>query len=159
MKHIGWCLEKIQITIRYIPEDVSSQENKHKAKRILDEVQEYANTLAELIHHPKFKKYLSKLENSSIEGARLQAHEIEELFKDLDHMLYTLDLYIKELREIIRNHPEQWIKKADQVALMIDQKFGGERGELRKEFQVTLHTEEDLKKLITNEKHLSEFLK
>ncbi|MDO9581029.1 MAG: hypothetical protein Q7J06_10775, partial [Bacteroidales bacterium] len=69
------------------------------------------------------------------------------------------DLYIKNLREIIARNPEQWSKKADQLVLMIDQKFGGEMGELRKEFQVALHKEEELKQLITSEEHLAEFLK
>ena len=159
MKHIGWCLERIQIVMAHIPRAVISEEDKEKANKILNEVQEYANTLAQLILYPKFKNYLSKLENSSIEGLRLQAHEIEELFKDLEHMLYVLDLYIKNLREIIENHPEQWNKKADQLVLMIDQKFGGEMGELRKEFQVALHKEEELKQLVTSEEHLAEFLK
>jgi len=159
MKHIGWCLERIQIAMAHIPRAVISQEDKVKANNILNEVQEYANTLAQLIQHPKFKEYLYKLEKSSIEGIRLQAHEIEELYKNLEHMLYVVDLYIKNLREIIAHNPEQWSKKADQLVLMIDQKFGGEMGELRKEFQVALHKKEELKKLITSEEHLAEFLK
>ena len=159
MKHIGWCLERIQIAMIPIPQAVIFQEDKNKANEILDQVQEYANTLAQLILHPKFKKYLQQLEKSSIEGVKLQANKIEELFKDLDHMLYVLDLYIKDLRGIIKNHPEQSSKKADQLVLMIDQKFGGERGELRKEFQIALHSQEELKQLVTFEKHLAEFLK
>jgi len=159
MKHIGWCLERIQIVMANIPREVMSQEDKEKAQGILDEIQEYADTLAQIIQNPKFKEYLHQLEESSIEGVRLQAHEIEELFKDLEHMLYVLDLYIKNLREIIINHPEQWGKKANQLVLMIDQKFGGEMGELRKEFQVALHAKEELKRLVTSEKHLAEFLK
>ncbi len=159
MKHIGWCLERIQIAMAHIPKAVSSQKDKQKANKILNEVQEYEKTLVQLILHPKFKKYLSKLENSSIEGIRLQANEIEGLFKDLKHMLYILDLYIKNLREIIAHNPEQWSIKADQLVLMIHQKFGSETGELRKEFQVALHKEEELKQLITCEEHLAEFLK
>ena len=158
MKYIGWCLERIQIAMAHIPRAVISQEDKAKANNLLDEVQEYANTLVQLIQHPKFKKYLHQLETSSIEGVKLQAHEIEELFKDLEHMLYVLDLYIKSLREIVKSHPEQWSMKADQLVLMIDQKFGGEMGELRKEFKIALHTEEELKQLVTSEKHLAEFL-
>jgi len=159
MKHIGWCLERIQITMSHIPRAVISQEDKEKAKAILDEVQEYANTLAQLILNPKFKEYLHQLERAPIEGVRLQAREIEALVKDLEHMLYVLDLYIKELNGIIINRPEQWSKKADQLVVMIDQKFGGEMGELRKEFQIALHTEEVLKELVTSEQHLAEFLK
>ena len=159
MKHIGWCLERIQIAMAHIPRALISQEDKEKAQAILDEVQKYANTLAQLILNPEFKKYLYRLENSSIEGIRLQAHKIEELFKDLEHMLYVLDLYIKNLNEIILNHPEQWGKKADQLVLMIDQKFGGEMGELRKEFQIILHTEDELRQIVTSEEHIAEFLK
>ena len=159
MKHIGWCLERIQIAMANIPRAVISQEDKGKAQNILDEVQEYANTLAQLILNPKFKRYLYQLEKASIERVRLQAHEIEELLKDLEHMLYVLDLYIKNLKEIIINHPEQWSNKADQLVLMIDQKFGGELGELRKEFQIALYAEGELKQIVTSEEHLAEFLK
>jgi len=159
MKHIGWCLEKIQIAMAHIPREVISQEDKEKAKKILDEVQEYANTLTQLILNPNFKNNLRQLEKASIEGVRSQAHEIEELFKDLEHMLYVLDLYIKNLKEIILNHPKQWSQKAAQLVLMIDQKFGSEMGRLRKEFQITLHTEQELERIVTSEKHLAEFLK
>ena len=159
MKNIGWCLDRIQIAMAHMPREVISQEDKGKAKKILDEVQEYANTLAQLILNPNFKNNLHQLEKASIEGVQLQAHEIEELFKDLEHMLYVLDLYIKNLKEIILNHPEQWSQKAGQLVLMIDQKFGGEKGELRKEFQIALHAEEELKRIITSEEHLAEFLK
>ena len=102
-------------------------------------------------------EYLHQLEETSIEGIRLKAYEVEELFKDLEHMLYVLDLYIKNLKEIITNHPEEWNKKAPQIVLMVDQKFGGEMGELRKEFQMAFHAEEELKQLVTSEKHLAEF--
>lgn len=159
MKHIGWCLERIQIAMAHIPREVISQENKDKANHILDEVQEYANTLVQLIQHPKFRKSLYELEESSIERVILPLRKVEELFKDLEHMLYVLDLYINNLREIIKNHPEQWIKKADQLVLMIDQKFGAYRGELRKEFQITIHIKEELREIVKSEKHLAEFLK
>lgn len=159
MKHIGWCLDKIQSVMSNIPRAVISEEDKEKANNALDEVKEYADTLAQIILNPKFKGYLQQLEKSSIKGIRLQAHEIEELFKDLGHMLQVLELYIKNLKEIIVNNPEQWSKKADQLTLMIDQKFGGERGELRKEFQIALHAKEELQELVTSEKHLAEFLK
>jgi len=159
MKTIGWCLERIQVLMSRIPRALISQEDKEKANNTIDEVQKYANTLAQLILNPTFKKYLHQLENAPVEGVRLRAHEVERLFKDLEHMLYVLNLYIKNLREIIINHPDQWSRKADQLVLMIDQKFGGKMGELRKEFKIALHTEEELKQIVTSEKHLAEFLK
>ena len=159
MKHIGWCLERIQIAMAHIPKEVVLPEDKNKAINILIEVQKYADTLAKLILNQKFKKCLHQLEKAPIEGIRLQAHEAKELFKDLEHMLYVLNLYIRNLKKIIISHPNQWYKKADQLVLMIDQKFGGEMGELRKEFQIALHTEEELKQLVNYEKHLTEFLR
>lgn len=42
---------------------------------------------------------------------------------------------------------------------MIDQKFGGELGELQKVFQRSLLSKKELKQLVTAEKHLAEFLK
>lgn len=159
MKHIGWCLEKIQEEMAHIPRALTTQEDKAKATKILDEVQQYSTTLAQLVTHKNFRSYLSKLQHSSIQGVQLQAHEIQELFKDLEHALYVLDVYVEQLREIIEHHPEQWSSKADQIVLMIDQKFGAEKGELRKEFQVALHKKEELEQLITSEEHLAQFLK
>ena len=159
MRSIGWCLERIQILMGDIPISVVSDEDKKKAQAILNEVQEYADILAQIIMNPKFKLNLYRLEKASIEGIRLQAIEIEELFKDLEHMLYVLDLYIENLKEIILYHPEQWSKKADQLVLMIHQKFGGEMGKLRKEFQIILHTQDELREIVTSEKHLAKFLK
>ena len=159
MKHIGWCLDQIQIEMGKIPRGIKSEEDKVLAKKILDEVKEYEDTLTQIILHPKFKESLKQLENSSIKEIQLQAHEIEELFKDLEHMLYVVDLYIKNLRELLVNDPDEWRSKAEQLVLMIDQKFGGEMGELRKEFEVVLHEEEELKKIVSSEKHLEEFLK
>ena len=159
MKHIGWCLDRILIVTNGMPRTVVSPEDIDTANNILDEVQKYADTMAQLVQYPKFKKSLNQLEKSSIEGVRLQAHEIEELFKDLEHALLVIDLYIKNLREIIRSTPEQWAVKSIALVHMIDQKFAGERGELRKEFQVALHKEEELKSIVTSEEHLAEFLK
>ena len=172
MKHIGWCLDQIQIVMMHIPKEVISQDGKNKANEILNQVQEYADTLAVLITNPEFKKIIYELESASIEEVRLEAHEIKELFKDLEHILYTLKLYIEKLREIIIDSPEEWSKMADQIVHMIDQKFGGERGELRAEFQRVLHTEErlkglisslpktkELKNIIPTLHHLEEFLK
>ena len=158
MKHIGWCLDQIQIVMVPIPKEVISPEDKEKANKILDEVEEYAKTLAQLIMNPEFKEKLHQLENASSEGARLQVHEIEELLKDLEHVLYVLDLYITNLRDIVINHPEQWHNKAKDLAEMIGKKFCDEWGELQEKFQVAVHSEEELRQLITSEKHLAEFL-
>ncbi len=159
MKHIGWCLDSIQRAVMKRPMKLDSQEDKKRANSMLDEIQEYVNTLAQLVLNPNFKKYLYQLEKTPIKGVSLQAHQIEELFKDLEHVLYVLSLYIKNLRNIIITHPEQWVSKSEQLVRMIDQKFGGEKGELRREFQIVLHSEEELRRIITSEKHLAEFLK
>ncbi|HIH12025.1 TPA: hypothetical protein HA241_07590 [Candidatus Woesearchaeota archaeon] len=159
MKHIGWCLDQIQIVMATMPKTVLSRQNTAKAKVILSEVQKYTNTLEQLIQNPNFKSSLHQLENSSIEGVKLQAHEVERLFDDLKHLLLVLDLYLQQLWQILIAHPEQWGQKADQLVLMIDQKFGGEMGELRQEFKVALYQLEELRKIVTSKEHLAEFLK
>ncbi|MBU2640072.1 MAG: hypothetical protein KKG75_05220 [Nanoarchaeota archaeon] len=158
MKHIGWCLDQIQIAMMPMPKEVISPEDKVKANDILDKIEEYLKTLAELILNPGFKEKIHQLENASSEGARLQAHEIEELLKDLEHMLYILELYITNLRDIIINHPEQWHNKAKDLCQMISQKFCDEWGELQEKFRIAVHSEEELRQLITSEKHLAEFV-
>ena len=163
MKHIGLCLDKIQMEFMYMPSDLNSEAKKKTAKKIIDNVQKYATTLERLILYPKFKEYLSQLEDSSIEGIKLQAHDIKELLKDLEHALQTINLTLEELREVLGGFYEKedqirWKRSYDKLVVMIDQKFGGERGELRKEFQVALHKKEDLKKLELIEEHLAELL-
>ena len=59
MKSIGWCLDRIQIVMVSIPKEVTSQEDKAKANLVLDEVREYADTLAQLIQNPKFKNNIT----------------------------------------------------------------------------------------------------
>lgn len=159
MKHIGWCLDEIQIAMMHIPREILDNSDRQKAINTLDKVQGYADTLEKLITNPKFGRYVHRLEDSSLEQAKLQAHEIENLVKDLEHMLQVLDLYIKNLRDIIEHRPNEWKGKADQLVLMIDQKFGGEKGELRREFQIAVHSEEELRDVVTSEEHLAEFLK
>lgn len=159
MKHIGWCLDRIQIVLMKMPQEVNSPIQKTLAMVLIDEVNKYAITLTEIITNPKFKKSLNQLEQASVEGVKLQAHEIEKLLKDFEHMLQVLELYIKNLKDIIINHPEQWHSKAKDLIEVIDQKFGGEKGELRKEFEIALHKEQELKEIISSERHLAEFLK
>ncbi|MBU1111751.1 MAG: hypothetical protein ABIG93_02380 [archaeon] len=165
MKHIGWCLEQIQIVMSNMPGELKSKEDEDKARFILARVQEYAEILAKLILHPKFKKSLHELEKVPIEGIRLQAHEVEELLKDLEHSLYIISLAVNELLEIINikfrteDDTKRWRKSYDKLVVMIDQKFGGERGELRKEFKVAVHTEEELRLIVKSERIMEEFLK
>ena len=58
MKHIGWCLEQIQIVMSNMPGELKSKEDEDKARFIIARVQEYAEILAKLILHPKFKQSL-----------------------------------------------------------------------------------------------------
>lgn len=141
------------------PLDLNSAKDVDKANRIVNNVQYYVKTLSELIANPNLRACLNQLESYPDEELRLEAHQIETLFKDLEHTTHQLILYIEELREVIKHRPQEWRKVGDQLVLMIDQKFGGERGELRKEFGAVLHKEADLRALITCEEHLAEFLK
>lgn len=156
MKHIGKCLDNIQIAFARMPKDLNSEADKKKARKIVKKVKGYAKTLEALVNNPHFEEILSKLKK--VELLQSQAYHIERLPADLQHLLHILDLYIEALTEIIEQRPEEWSRKADQLVLAIHQKCGGERGELRQEFQIALYEEEQLKKLITSEKQLSELL-
>lgn len=202
MKHIGWCLEKIQISLAGLPKDIDSKENKEKAARVLDEVEGYAETMADLVDNRRFRRIIHRLNKSSFEEIRLEVHEIEYLQKDLMHMLYLLDLYLKELRVMLEKHSDTWAYKARQAIVAatdllnkkkrrlgaeytlveniksklniklneftrktealgeeIDNRFGGDRGDLKKELKVALYTRKELKELVKNQEHLAELLK
>ncbi|MBU0979857.1 MAG: hypothetical protein KJ709_03555 [Nanoarchaeota archaeon] len=202
MKHIGWCLERIQYALAGLPNNIDSEEDKAKASRIIDEVEEYAHTLEQLVYNHKLRVHLNRLSKAPIDGVRLQEHEVVELMKDLKHMLYLLDLYIKELRDLMKSHSGTWryklkqtgiamihlldkdkrrlgrdysiaknikttigdrchqfSKKAQYLTQEIDSRFGGEKTELRKEFQIVLYQKQELKDIVSSEKHLAEFLK
>ena len=144
MKHIGTCLDNIQIALAQIPRNVDSHEDKARAFKIVDEIQEYAHTLEQLVMNPNLRTYLYNLEKAPIDGIRLQAHEVEELLKDLKHMLYILDLYIKNLRDIIRNHSGAWTYKAKQIFIAICHMFNSKKVKLGREYS----TAENFKALV-----------
>ncbi|MBU0457183.1 MAG: hypothetical protein ABH824_01545 [Nanoarchaeota archaeon] len=159
MKHIGTCLDNIQIALFHMPKNLISDEDVAKATKIVNEIEAYAITLEKLVTNPKLHVYLNNLENTFIEMIKLQAHEIEKLLKDLKHMLQLLELYVQQLREMINDKHEKWSSKAQDLIMTIDQMFGGERGELRDEFKIALYKEHELKEIVDSEKHLAEFLK
>lgn len=165
MKHIGWCLDKIQMTCMSMPKKMDSEESKKKAAEVIDDIQKYADTLVNLVHNHKFEKQIHTLENTHIEGIKLQTKHIKELIKDLEHALYIIHLTLDELREMLKldftdkDNALKWKKSYDKLVVMIDQKFGGERGELREEFKVAVYTKKHLKEIVKSEKHLSEFLR
>ena len=41
MKHIGWCLDQIQIAFFHLPRTIDDPKDKVKANKVLDEVEEY----------------------------------------------------------------------------------------------------------------------
>jgi len=117
MKHIGWCLDNIQVKMMKLPRNIDSDNDKSAAIHTIDEVEEYAQTMAQLVTHPKLRAYLKKLDKSPVGGVRLQAHEVEELLKELEHMLYLIGLYVSELREMIKKHSGAWHYKARQIII------------------------------------------
>ncbi len=181
MKHIGACLDGIQIALAQIPRKVESAEDKAKAFKIMDEIEAYLITLQQLTINPKLKDYLHELERTPVmdrtskgylaskdylanlgrepvDGVPVQAHQVEELLKDLEHMLYLISRYIQIARVSIPAYPDKWVQTVPDLTLAIDQKFGGEMGELRAEFKLVLYKEEELRRLVSNDKHLAEFL-
>ena len=58
-----------------------------------------------------------------------------------------------------QNDSKGWYYEKDQLFALIGRKFSDEKGELRRVFQVSLHTREELQRIITSEEHLAEFLK
>ena len=165
MKHIGKCLEAIQMAFVRMPKELDSPQKKLLAQSILKISRKYANTLAELVTNPLFKQTIRTLETMNIDRIDMQAQDVEKLLQDLEHALYVIDLTLNELSAIAKKEvlDEQdkrvWHRSYDKLVFMIDQKFGGQRGDLRKEFQVALHTSEELKRIVTLEDHLAEFLK
>ncbi len=163
MKHIGWCIDQIFKEMEHMPKDVTSQEKRDEASSKLDKVEKFIGTLIELIHHPKFREHVKRLENAPFEELKTQGHEIEELAKNLETGLYLLDQHIKNLRDILANHPDQWEKEfrreAEELVFMLAHKFCGDRGELHKELEIATHTEEELRELVSSEEHLEAFLK
>ncbi|MFH1064797.1 MAG: hypothetical protein V1729_06960 [Candidatus Woesearchaeota archaeon] len=67
MRQIGWCLDHIQIEMMNTPKEIISEEGKKKAEAVLDKVQKLTDTLIELIHHPKFREHVQRLENAPFE--------------------------------------------------------------------------------------------
>ncbi len=166
MKHIGACLDGIQIALARMPrEGINSEEKRARALKVLDEVEAYDLTLERLVRDPKFEECLHNLERNEVEGVRLKAHEVDDLLEGIELLLRLLDSNVQQLRDIIRdysNHPDRaedsWERKVSVISETIVQKFYDEMYELRKEFKLVFYKEEELRRLVPNEAHLAEFL-
>ena len=165
MKHIGWCIDNIQVASGRVPKFITSDDLKKKAKNAIDDVHKYLNTLIDLVHNDTFEKAIHELEHAPIEGIRLQTHEVKELFKDLNSALYIIDLTLKELTEILNlkviseYDAKRWRLLYQKIMYMTSKKFCDEHYMLNKEFEVSLHTKKQLQKMVRSEEHLAEFLK
>jgi hypothetical protein len=134
MKNIGWCLDNIQIVLSRLPKNINSKENKDKAIEIIDEVEKYTKTLEQLVENPKLSDYLSKLDKAPVSGVRLESHEVEALLKDLGHIVYTLNLYIPELRVMIKKHSTTWWYKGKQTIIALTDLLNKNKKKLGKEY-------------------------
>lgn len=155
MKHIGWCLDQIQIVSSKMPLRLNSSDDKANAQAIINEVEKYANTLAEIITSPEYKLNLPAFKEAGLKKLNMQAHEIEKFIQNIEHMLHLLDLYINELREIISQDPNRWNTKSQDLIHYIAKTFNDERYELNKEFKIALFTREEIEKMVTSEDHLA----
>ncbi len=165
MKHIGWCLEQIQITMIGSSGNIDTPEEKKRALWAINKTEEYLKTLLELVNRPDFKKTLYRLKNSSVKDVQLQEQEIEKLINDIRYTTNYIGLSLEQAKGFLKeydfssDHAARWKKTYDAIVHLIDQKFGGERGELKKEFEAVLHTEKELKQIVSDEKHLASMLK
>lgn len=147
MKHIGWCLDKIQMEFMLLPRTIDSPKDKVKSIKILDEVEGYAHTLAQLVMNPKLRVYLNRLVKAPIQGVRLQEQEVEELLKGLEHTLYLIDLYIGELRELIKSHSGTWVYKTKQIFVAVKHLFDKNKRKLGKEYNLAQNFKSKIRSL------------
>lgn len=166
---IGWCLEEIQKVMAKLPNKIETNDDVILANDILSKVINLSMTLEKVITNKNFLNVLHTLENQVIEGIKFQAEHIEKLFSSLNNALNDLDKYINQLKRILDKRgnsiipdnslKSEWQKIAGNITHMIVDEFGTMYYELREEFKVVLHTEEQLKNLQIYEEYLKEVLK
>lgn len=165
MKHIGKCLDSIQMAFVKMPKELDSPQKKIIALSIIKVSRKYATILENLITNSQFGEIIKRLENVDIDGIKMQAKEVETLLKDLEHSLLLIDLTLNELFEIASKDDLSaedkhiWRRSYTKIVRMINEKFGGKRGDLRREFQISLHKAEELREAVALEKHLADLLK
>jgi hypothetical protein len=166
MKHIGWCLDQIQIAFFHLPRTIDDPKDKVKANKVLDEVEEYAHTMMELVLSDKLRVHLNKLkemiaamrilhfkdpESSAkvalvVKGLQTE-EEVEELLKDLKHMLYITELYVTELRDLIRSHSGSWWYKTKQFCVAIKHMVDDDKRKLSRDYKFTVRFKSKVKSL------------
>ncbi len=163
---VGWCLEEIQIIAAKFPNEIESEENKTLANNVVLAIEKVSNILQLIVENENFKKVLGRLEKQiSFEEIKFQAEHIEKLFDDLRHMLDFLNTrYIPNLKNILLGvSKDSWHNAASDITEMIIKDFGNEYYDLKEEFKIVLHTEEELLNLLKNHlpnsSHLEEELK
>ncbi len=160
MSQIGWCLEEIQIVMSKMPDKIDTNDQIILANDILSKVINLGITLEKIISDKKFKDILYKLEHQTFEGVKFQAQHIENFFNELHQMLDMLSRYVLNLRKVIDNKDHvTWQNSAGDIVKMIILDFSNKYYELREEFKVVLHTQEQLRELQVYEQHLNKVLK
>ena len=136
MKHIGWCLEKIQIELSRLPKRIDTKEDKKKANKIIDNVEKYAKTCSELIKNPKLKFYVKRLEDSYLRDAKEKGKEVERIIKDLNDAINIIFNYIILLRKLISRHSSSYPYRGKQIIVASYHLISKDKQKLGKEYTI-----------------------
>ena len=146
MKHIGWCFDKITEELMHLPRNMDSQKDKDQAIKVLDEVEGYLRVIEKLLKHGRYKKDLRVLSRSPSRNFVLQEHEIEELLKDVEHTAHLVDLYLKDLRNILEQDPHEWSFKVRGFVIGTRKFFEKDKGRLRGHLGIIKRYKEHLRR-------------
>lgn len=169
MKHTGWCFDEMNRLMGKdnFPKPLDTEDKVKIAQNTLVKLFDIEITLNKIITHDNFKSILFRLESYSDEKIRLQAHQIDESFKGLHNMLDLLNRYLLNLKRLFDEKnflTDESIRKElegsmSDISEMIYYDFSTMYGNLKDEFNVVLHIEEELKNLMIYEHHSEEMLK
>jgi hypothetical protein len=161
MKQIGWCIEELTRLTKgkNLPLYLKTNDDYIIANDTLSKVFNVALTLGKLVDNENFEKILFRLKDKDLNGEKFNKNHIKKLFNELQLAVNDLERFLIALRRIldIKNH-ELWKIHTHNLIILLNTQFTLNYEDLRDEFNVPLHTKDELKKLGIFNEHLKYFL-
>jgi hypothetical protein len=161
MKQIGWCIDEMaRLTFgKNLPLHLDSNEDYITAKDTLSKVFNVALTLGKLVENENFEKILFRLKGKNLNGREFKRKHIKKVFNDLQSAVIDLERYLIALSNLLDTGKyELWLNQKPELLMLLNTRFTLNYYELRDEFNVPLHTKNELKKLGIFNEHLKYFL-
>ncbi len=161
MKQIGWCIDEMaRLTMgKNLRLNLNSIDDCIVVKDTLSKVFNVALTLEKLVDNDNFENVLHRLKGKTLNGVIFNENHVKKLFTELQEAVIDLERYLIALRNVLdTGKKELWLNHPPDLIMLVNTRFTNTYYELRDEFNVPLHTKDELKHLGIFKEHLIHFL-